>query len=308
MMRTIVLLALTNTVLLGCGRAELDRAVSNQRLGDDSGRAAPPAVPAPADMKAEASGFTKLAALSSTTSFSRQSIQATGSMIIRNGTARVEVDSLERAIESARTIATRLGGFVAGVNVAVGNAEFRQATLELRIPASSFDSALAQLRPLGDVESVQVSAQDVGEDFIDTESRLRNSRRLEERLIDLLARRTGKLEEVLAVERELARVREEIERTEGHLRYLQTRVSLSTLTLNVHEPAPLITHPGDNPIVDAILQAGRNFVAFIAGLIALLGFVLPAGAIVFALVRLGRRFGRRWKPGFGVSTVGTEAS
>ncbi len=300
MRRALIFLAVTLT-LPACDRATKSQITE----GSVSADMAAPAV-APEDAQSSGSPANKVAAFATLTSFTRQAIQTTTSMIVRNGSARIEVDSLESAIASARGLAERLGGFVSGVNVSVGNSEFRQATLELRIPAASFDKALAELKPIGDIESVQVSAEDVGEDYVDTESRLRNSRRLEERLIDLLAKRTGKLEEVLAVERELARVREEIERTEGHLRYLRARVSLSTLTLNIHEPEPILSRPGSSPIVDAFLASGRNFVAFVAGFIALLGYALPAGIVVLAILLAGHRLRRRWRPGFGVSTVPTE--
>src|SRR5205823_10851551 len=75
--------------------------------------------------------------------------------------------------------------------------------------------------PIGKLESVNVSAEDVGEEYVDVAARMANARRLESRLIDLLAARTGKLKDVLDVEQELARVREEIERYEGRLRYLK---------------------------------------------------------------------------------------
>jgi hypothetical protein len=108
-------------------------------------------------------------------------------------------------------------------------------------------------------------------------------------LIDLLARRTGKLDEVLRVERELARVREEIERYEGRLRYLTARVAMSTLTINIHEPAPLID-PGKSPIAEAFRRAWQNFVALIAALIASLGVLIPIG-----LIGVGGWIGyRRW--------------
>lgn len=302
-MRKVFVLFAAATALLACTRDATERAVSQQSIVADAG--GPVAAPAP--VMAEPAPAMKVGAVATLASFTRQSIQSATSMIVRNGSARIEVDSLESALAGARVLAERLGGFVAGVNVSAGNAEFRQATLELRIPAAAFDSALVQLQPLGEVESIQVTAEDVGEDYVDTESRLRNSRRLEERLIDLLAKRTGKLEEVLSVERELARVREEIERTEGHLRYLRARVSLSTLTLNVHESEPLLTQPGANPLVDALLASGRNFVAFIAGFIALLGYAVPAAVLAIGLLLLGKRIRRRWKHGFGVSTVAGEA-
>ena len=80
-----------------------------------------------------------------------------------------------------------------------------------------------------------MSAEDVGEEFVDVAARAANGRKLEQRLIDILGTRTGKLSDVLAVERELARVREDIQRQEGRMRYLRTRASLSTLSVTVHE-------------------------------------------------------------------------
>jgi hypothetical protein len=73
---------------------------------------------------------------------------------------------------------------------------------------------------------------------------MENARRLETRLIDLLATRTGKLKDVLDVERELARAREEIERYEGRLRYLRAHATLSTLTISLHEPLPVVGRAG----------------------------------------------------------------
>jgi len=83
------------------------------------------------------------------------------------------------------------------------------------VPAGRFDEVVAGLRPMGRLESVNVNAQDVGEEYVDVTARIDNARRLEQRLIGLLATRTGKLKDVLDVEQTLARVREEIERYEG---------------------------------------------------------------------------------------------
>ncbi len=219
------------------------------------------------------------------------------SMIIRTGQASVEVDSLEPAIARVRRIAAGVGGYVANTSMSTGENEVRRASLELKVPAARFDQAVGGLSPLGRVESVNVTAEDVGEEFVDVSARVANARRLEERLVTLLATRTGKLEDVLAVERELARVREEIERFEGRLRYLRTRVAVSTLTVNLHEPVSVIggDHPGTNPIVEAFRDAWRNFVGFLAGLIASLGWLVPLGLILWAAWRLFRRVrGPRW--------------
>jgi hypothetical protein len=219
---------------------------------------------------------------------------AAPSMVIRTGNASVEVDSLEPAMDALRRLAQRVGGFVGNSSIQSGREQLRQATLEIKVPAPRFDELTGGLAPLGRIEFVNVSAEDVGEEYVDLTARVANSRRLEERLIDLLGSRTGRLQDVLAVERELARVREEIERQEGRLRYLKSRVSLSTLSVTLHEPPPLVAdHPGWNPLWEAMRQAWRNFVGLLAGVIASLGFVLPVAAAAGAGIFLVRRIKRR---------------
>ncbi|MBA3890437.1 MAG: DUF4349 domain-containing protein [Gemmatimonadaceae bacterium] len=209
-------------------------------------------------------------------------------MIIRTGTASVEVRALDSAMVSVRQLATSLGGYVANTSTHGGRDQVRAATLELKLPAARFESAISGLEPVGAVESVNVEAQDVGEELVDLEARIANARRLEARLIELLATRTGKLEDVLAVERELARVREEIERGEGRLRYLRTRVAVSTLVVSLHEPHPILGRT-DNPMAEAWRDAWRNFVALVAYSIAALGIVLPVALVLAGIVMFVRR-------------------
>ena len=215
-------------------------------------------------------------------------------MLIRTGNASIEVGKLDPAIARVRQLVAQLGGYVANSSITGGRDQVRSATLELKIPAARYDQAIAGLNGVGKVESVNTNVEDVGEEYVDIAARVTNSKRLEERLVSLLATRTGKLEDVLAVERELARVREEIERYEGRLRFLRTRAAVSTLTVTVHEPVPLLGQtPGENPIAEALRQAWRNFVGFIAALIASLGVLVPLAALGAAGWILFRRIRRK---------------
>ena len=126
-----------------------------------------------------------------------------------------------------------------------------------------------------------------------------NGRRLEERLVELLRTRTGKLQDVLSVERELARVREEIERMEGRLRYLRSSAQLSTLSVSLHEPIPIVASHGPGPITEAFRAAWRNFVGVLAGAIASLGFVVPVLGGGWAVLAMGRR----WRQGVKAGTA-----
>ena len=217
---------------------------------------------------------------------------AAPTMVIRTGQAFIEVDKVDPAILKIRELAAQVGGYITNSSISGGRDQIRQATFELKIPAPKYDQATGLLSTIGKVETVSSTTQDVGEEFVDVTARVTNSRRLEERLISLLANRTGKLDEVLRVERELARVREEIERYEGRLRYLSARVAMSTLTITVHEPAPILGNsPGENPIAAALRRAWKNFIAVIAGSIAALGVLIPLALVGLA----GWLAYKRWK-------------
>jgi hypothetical protein len=216
---------------------------------------------------------------------------ATAAMVIRTGEAFIEVDKVDPAVLKVRQLAAQVGGYIANSSISGGHDQIRQATIELKIPATKYEEAVGSLATIGKVETVNSTAQDVGEEFVDVTARVNNSRRLEERLISLLANRTGKLDEVLRVERELARVREEIERYEGRLRYLSARVAMSTLTITVHEPAPILGNsPGENPIAAAFRRAWKNFVGVVAASIAALGVLIPLAILAL----LGWAAYRRW--------------
>ena len=216
-------------------------------------------------------------------------IDATAPMIVRTGNATIQVDALEPAVARIRLLAQSLGGYVGNTSMQTGSNQMRSASIEIKIPARRWSDLLTGLNPIGKREAVTESAQDVGEEFVDVTARVVNARRLEERLISLLANRTGKLSDALSVERELARVREEIERYEGRIRYLRAQATMSTMLVNLHEPPPVLgSQPGSNPIADAFRAAWSNFVGFIAGVIAMLGVLVPLallGVFVWWLIR-----------------------
>jgi hypothetical protein len=215
-------------------------------------------------------------------------------LVIRTGHASIEVDSLEASMAQVRRVVQRVGGFVADASIQSGRNQVRSATLELKVPAARFDDLTEALGPLGRLQFVNVGAEDVSEEFVDLTARVANGRRLEDRLVELLRTRTGKLQDVLSVERELARVREEIERMEGRLRFLKTSAELSTLSVNLYEPAPLVaSHPGRSVIGEAFMTAWRNFVGVVAAVIASLGFVVPVVILGWGAVILGKRYRRK---------------
>jgi hypothetical protein len=281
--KTLSVIIVTATVITAVACNDVAR--EGDVTATDAVSAAPPSAPADQEDQAMRRGFevaqSRQLKASPAANPAPQTAQLPdpSGMIIRNGHVVVEVDSLEAAIERVRAMALALGGSVGNVSMSTGDKELRSATLEMKIPSARFDDAMTGMSPLGKVEQSTATAQDVGEEFVDISARLANARRLERRLIDLLATRTGKLEDVLAVERELARVREEIERYEGRIRYLGSRVATSSIVASLHEKAPIVASPGTNVLGNAFLNMWRNFVRFIAGLIEALGVIIPVAAM-----------------------------
>jgi len=213
-----------------------------------------------------------------------------GTMIVRHGEASIQVEKLEGAVARIRQTAGQVGGFVGNTSLLAGKEEQKTATLELRIPSAQFDAVVGALSQLGKVETVTVSAEDVSEEYVDLGARLANARRVEARLVEMLGTRTGKLSDVLTVEQELARVRQEAERYEARIRWLEHRASLSSLSVSLHEKAPLIEPPrGNGPILEAFGEAWTRFVALTAWLIASLGILIPAGAVIGVIIVVTRR-------------------
>ena len=219
-------------------------------------------------------------------------LDPSGAMLIRNGQASVEVRRVDDAVSKLRQTATQLGGFVANTSIVGGKEEHRSATLQIRVPSAQFDAAIATLAALGKVESVSATVQDVGDEYVDLGARLANARHMEARLVEMLARRTGRLSDALTVEQELRRVREEVERYDARLKWLERRTALSSIEITLREPKSVLVQRGPSPIAEAFAQAWRRAVGVIAWSIAMLGVLVPLGLVVGAGVFLVRRLPR----------------
>lgn len=302
-MRSAFIVGIVGLIAVAC-KGDQTRSKPSRALTGSADRAAEsPPVALEGKAQGVATGVTQSANAASAPQSAPDRVTAAGtaqqiapSMLIRTGSASIEVPKLDPAILKVRQLATQLGGYIANSSISGGRDQVRSATLEMKIPAAQYDQVIGGLGGIGKVESVNTSVEDVGEEYVDVSARVANAKRLEERFIGLLATRTGRLQDVLAVERELARVREEIERYEGRLRFLRTRAAVSTLSVTVHEPMPILgQNPGDNPIIGALKQAWRNFVGFIAWFIASLGVLIPFGALSIAGWYVFRRFRKRNK-------------
>ncbi|MEO7456987.1 MAG: DUF4349 domain-containing protein [Gemmatimonadaceae bacterium] len=229
-------------------------------------------------------------------------IDASGAMLVRQGEASIQVHRIADGVTKVRETAAQYGGFVANTTLRTGREDQRGAKLEVRIPTAQFDALLAALGTLGKVESVTASAQDVGEEYVDIGARAANARRVEARLVEMLSSRAGKLSEVLTVEQELTRVREEIERYDARVRFLERRASMSTLSITLHEPLGIIDNPRPGPLAEAAGIAWERMVGALAWCVASLGVLVP----LLVLVGMGAVVMRAARNRFGTVTAEPE--
>lgn len=210
----------------------------------------------------------------------------------------LEVVDFDEALDSIREIARKAGGHTASSSVRRDDEGLMSGSVEVKIPAEGYGGALDAISDLGEVQDMRETSQDVTEEYVDLQARLDNSLKLEHRILGLLAESTGTIDDVLHVEKELASVREDIERLEGRKRYLDGRISMSTITVELHEKGAA---RGGDPTAGQVLarftsKAGVVFVASVGVLVTFVVAVAPwavaialLALLVVAIVRLSRR-------------------
>ena len=227
--------------------------------------------------------------------------------IIRNATLTLEVEEPAKALQRIASIAESRGGFVVTSDSrqqtgARGERAYETITVELRVPAAQFDSALNDIRDAGGkVTAQKITGKDVTEEYIDLEARLRTQRALEAQLLEIM-KRAQEVEDAISVQRELTNVRTEIERVEGRRRFLENQSSLSTITVTLQPPAPFIGNTGGFRSVGTAFGEGVEVAAaitlfFIRLLVALIPIALFIGLPAYFILRyIARRLRARPVP------------
>ena len=231
--------------------------------------------------------------------------------IIANANVSLVVSDTEAAVAGIETLASDVGGYLADVDLfkdTYGETDVLRGSLTLRVPAASLDDALERLQALAtDVRNLNVSRQDVTDQYSDLDAQLRNLRATETELLALLTevrqKPNAKVEDILAVHRSLMQIREEIETLQGRKNLLDNQIGFSTIWIE------LIPDSINRPIVEEAWSANgparnalRALVQTLQGLMTaliwallylaplLLVFLIPLGILIWlARYWLGRR-------------------
>jgi SOS-response transcriptional repressor LexA len=311
-MRLVTILVLIAAITLcgGCRRAGFheNRSVTNSSISKSQAPAelaatvtAPRQAPQASYAKADSSriqGQQLPAESLSAASSSQASSQAIERKIIRNAELTIELDSPEEAQRRIAAIAEKHGGFVVTSESRQNEGDQQAAprtsvNVIARVPAARFADAVEEIQQVGGhVLHRKITGQDVTEEFIDLEARLRAKRALESQFLEIM-KRAQKVSDALEVQTQLAEVRGEIERLEGRRRFLENQAALSTITVTLQTPAPIIaaTTGGFWHSIKLAFGDGLDTAAeIVLGIIRFVIVMIP----VVALILLPLWFAVRW--------------
>jgi len=155
--------------------------------------------------------------------------------LIRNATVELEIVSFDAAVPKITAFANEERGYVATTDSEKqANGKLRGQVVVKVLP-ENLDRFLQKIRSLGELKNQTLGTEDVTKAYFDTDARLKNAHVMEQRLIGMLKTKTGKVSDLLQVEKELGRVREEIEKMQGELKYWDSQVQFATVTISLAE-------------------------------------------------------------------------
>jgi hypothetical protein len=203
--------------------------------------------------------------------------EMSGPMIEQNVTLHIVPTNFDDASAALEKLATANGGYVANLSASAQTGSARDVNVELRIPAKQAPAFVDAARKLGKVVEETRTTEEVTAEYVDLQARLKAAKAAEQRLVELLGNRTGKLSDVLQVERELTRVRSEIESMQGQANVMLHQVAYATVKVELseeyHETLQSDASVG-HKLRNAMVSGFRNLEESIVGAMV---FLLDAG-------------------------------
>ena len=198
--------------------------------------------------------------------------------ITKTGDINFETKDIVKTKSAIQKQVKALKGYIESDEISTYD-ERKSNTLTIRIPSSSFDTLINNVAEQATkIDSREVRLSDVTEEYIDLDKRLKTKKELEARYIQLLQKAT-KVEEILKIEEQMGKLREDIESTEGRFRYLNGQVDYSTLNVTFYESNP--DYNFWNRIGNGFSNGWETLLTFVVMLANLWAVILLATGIIF---------------------------
>lgn len=215
-------------------------------------------------------------------------------MMIYNANLSLEVKDYHKIEAQIQEKVSTLGGYVLESSIYFSGKERINGNLVVKVPQKSFQSFINEVESASvKVHDRHVSGNDVTEEFVDLESRLRSKRVVEERLLSFMEK-AEQTEDLLKISSDLGKVQEEIEQLLGRMNYLQTNVDFSTVTLHLTENLVTVGSIQDKDL-NTWVKAKSLFMDSVNGMISLFSsmiilaiglspFIVPLGLIGMIII------------------------
>lgn len=209
--------------------------------------------------------------------------------LIKTSYITLEVEAFYEASTSIKGIVSHYNGYVADTSEKDDDGR-KYGYIIARVPQQYFEDVIEEIKTLGKVEEAKTAVEDVTEEYVDLQARLNNLKKQEERYLEILEAAVT-VEDILAVEVHLERIRGEIESYEGKLRYLDDVIDYATIQINLREPREDKFEIG---LIDALKSAAHGFFTALRAVIIFFGYFIPVVIIFGIVVYIGRAGYRRF--------------
>jgi hypothetical protein len=223
--------------------------------------------------------------------------------IIRNADIALESADPNDGLRRISSIAENYGGFVVTSDATHLNARDdlkpqTTITITVRVPSAKFSAVIEEVRKVGNqVTREKITGQDVTEEYIDLEARIKTQKALEAQFLEIM-KQANNVTSALEVQKQIAEVRTEIERLEGRRRYLDNQSSLSTINITLQTPMQIVSSSGFYNSIKSAFSDGVDiaagitlfFIRFIITLLPIALFIfLPIGILIQYLRKRARK-------------------
>jgi major membrane immunogen (membrane-anchored lipoprotein) len=217
-------------------------------------------------------------------------VKVNDQMVIYQAELGIRVKNFEQTVQNLEIKAKKYGGYIAESNVTKDGNELVSGSLRLRIPQEHFQDFLTDAEgQAAEVLQRNINGQDVTEEYVDLESRLKSKKAVEERLLSFM-KNAAKTEDLLKISTDLASVQEEIEVIEGRMKYLENQTSFSTVNITLYEKkvvVPNLEKDQLNTWEKTKKQFMKSTNLLLAGLSGIVVFIFGNLPIMIIFVLLG---------------------
>jgi hypothetical protein len=210
--------------------------------------------------------------------------------IIKNASIKFQVKDLKASTKNLETLSKKFNAYISTSNQGTEYSSLFN-NLTIRVPAAQFEELLTEVEKESIyLEFKNITSEDVTEEYVDTESRIKTKKDVEQRYKEIL-RQAKSIDEILAVEEKLATIREEIESKEGRLKFLGDNVRYSTITIQLYQKTGEQILPENgffSRLGNALGDGWDGLLSFLLGLIRIWPFLFIA-VFIFFLIRRWRK-------------------